>query len=298
MAEEISELDDFRQYFKEHYETNLEKHLSNVGKSKFFNPLWPVLFLLLLIGIDRLTVVEFTGFLAYLAVILMVMAPVFDAIRGKLERLNDNLGMKDVLSYYLLKASESFEAYSKETAASHTDTAQKFLDQSLEYVRQFGNILRKIVNESRLPLNIPDIEQLGRLQENVMNRIYPMLQSGREMNRILLTLSRFFFYEKEYVHLPGINELIEANLGSTPFLEEEKGIRRLVVEVKRSYFIASAVLFALSAVAVLLGAYLLRMPFHEKIDFWMYISENALTVIIGILTLWAPIVVAIRPRYQ
>jgi len=180
---------------------------------------------------------------------------------------------KDILAYDLFRASELFEAYSVE---SERKTKARFLEKCLEYIRQFCWHLEKTLENANISLSLPNLVQLRSLQENVMNRVYPMVQEGRNTpDDILLSLSKIFFYENEYEKLPDLNSTMEKALQSRPFEEARKSFFARI----RQHTVFKCIVCDLAIILLIFGGiYFFKYPI-ELSDYWTYLGNNAATVV-------------------
>lgn len=180
---------------------------------------------------------------------------------------------KNLLAYHLLKASELFQAYSSE---GEPKAKIGFLKKCLGHVQEFSKCLGETLENARISLELPDVKQLKRLRENIMNRVYPIIQDGNiTSDDIITSLSKLFFYENDYERLPELNATLEKTLTSRP--PEEKKLNILTRTWQNIAFRC-----VLSTVAVLLlilgGIYVLKYPITPY-DYWAYLGTNAATVI-------------------
>jgi len=300
-------LSDFKRHFKNNYEKAIDKHHTDLKRSRFFNPLIPF-------GVTMIVMLTWTFLpsdilssafpwistiaFPWLIMICMILIVPFMLIYGRLRRLRGNLRTKDILAYYLLKASECFEAYETEVSGGNMDASQKFLSDSLRYIRRFSDSLKEMIEESTISLNLPNIAQLDNLSENVIDRIYPLIREGRNTNDILLSLSRFFFYEKEYNQLHLINSELEGTLSPGPF-EGKRGLEEFLGNlVRTNFFLASFLLLVIVAASALAGVCLLRYPTLRFEGYWDYVSTKSAEIIMGILAAWAALLYILHTRYR
>lgn len=182
---------------------------------------------------------------------------------------------KDIIAYYLLKSSEFFQAYSSENEPK--DKA-RFLEECLSNIRQFGRNLEKTLENARvsISLDLPNLTQLKLLQENVMNRIYPMVQDGHNTDDdILLSLSKIFFYENEYDRLPDLNSAMEKTFQKRTFEEKHEGF---LARARQNTIFKCAISDIGMILLIFGGIYILRYPI-EPSAYWIYLGNNAATIV-------------------
>lgn len=216
---------------------------------------------------------------------------VSDWRRGRLD-----VSPKDVLAYRLFKASEFLERYDVEQGAERKNI---LLNRSLKHLEGFGRLLKSILKRSTMPFDLPDIRQLRKLYENIMNRLYPAIRERHEGADILLTLSSVFSLEREYNQLPEINESLENSLDPKTFEEKEGFFTSLFISpMKRSFAVASFTSLMIVTIGAFLAVCLFRVPVKGWMIDWAYIADNAATIVVGILASWAAILVILGHKYK
>jgi hypothetical protein len=184
---------------------------------------------------------------------------------------------KDVLAYHFLKASDFSQAY----LAEQDQRAKKsFLGKCLTHIRKAEELLESTLDSARISLDLPDLKQLKMLQNNIMHRIYPYVQEGRNTSDdILMSLSEIFFYENEYDRLPTLNAAIEQSL---QFRSYETGGWHVPARLRQSITFRCAIGIILIVAIILACTYILRSP-TEPTEYWQYVKQNAATITAAIV---------------
>jgi hypothetical protein len=185
---------------------------------------------------------------------------------------------KDVLAYHLLKASEFFQAYSSDNDKKAKD---RFREKCLSHVREAGELLKETLGRARISLDLPDLRQLKALQNNMMTRIYPMIQEGRNTSDdILLSLSKIFFYENEYERLPEFNLTMDQTL---QFRSYEEKRWHIPTKLKQNIALRCVIGIMVIITAILGAIYVLKSP-SGTTEYWQFVGQNAATVAGAIVT--------------
>lgn len=153
---------------------------------------------------------------------------------------------------------------------------KKFLSQCLSHILQFGRHLKDALETVNLSLNLPDLAQLKTLRENIMNRVYPMVQEGRNTDDdILLSLSKIFFYENDYGSIPKLNSAIESSL---QLKQLDEANLSTVSKMRKSTLLKCIISDVALVLLVFGGIYVLKYPVTIS-EYWTYLGSNAATVI-------------------
>jgi len=257
-------LPDFKTHFTNHYMKKIANYLllrkmSDWGILVFFVTLYlsiPLALLSLSFFYVVLTIALMSG-------VVFLLARVYIFLRPQ--------KIKDVLAYHFLKASDFFQAYFID---QDQKAKKRFLEKCLSHVREAGELLKETVGNARISLDLPNLRQLEVFQINMMNRIYPLIQDGRNTSDdILVSLSRIFFYENEYENLPDLNATIEQALQPRTY-EERKW--HVPARIKENVALRCAVGIVIITFLIFAGIYILKYP--TSADYWQYVGQNAATV--------------------
>lgn len=283
---------DFKTYFKDNYEKQISRYLNLLTASKWLLYVSLIFFMLLYIfaiaKVDDLVVVNAIFF----PLIVFVMS---SAVLRFVTRFIDVNG-RDIIAYHLFESANYLDRHDAENADSRKNA---FINKSLKHLREFNKTLKQMLSrtKSEMPLALPDFERLSKLRANVMNSLYPNVQTQHKGSEVLFALSSIFSLDKQYEKLPDINKMFEV-LAPTPFKEKEWLLDSLFEPIRKSFFTTAIILLVLMSVGVFSAVIFI----HASLTGWnfdlKYTSDNVAIIIVGILAAWAAIVVVIKPKSE
>lgn len=262
-------LPDFKTHFASHYMKKVANYLllrkiSDRGVLIFFVTLY-----------SSIPAAAFSQSLFYFVLVIAVMAGTIFVLARLYVFLRPQK-TKDILAYHFLKASDFFQAYSMDRDQR---AKKRFLEKCLSHIREAGELLKETVDNARISLDLPDLRQLKTLRMNIMTRIYPLIQEGRNTNGdMLLSLSKIFFYENEYEKFPELNTTIEQTLQSRTY-EERKW--HIPDRVKQNVAVRCVIGIGIIIIVIFAGIYILKYP--ATTDYWQYVGQNAATITAAIV---------------
>jgi hypothetical protein len=293
---------EFKNHFKENYEQRTKtalkwNSLSTELAKWFFVIISLYIVVTFFFSFLKLTEIEITivigiGIVSFFGLLGLVFFSSWKASSQKVER-------KEILAYYLLEAARHYDAFIAEGK-----NKPDFLDTCLVQLREFGRTLRDVLDNSQMPLKLPDLAQLEALYDNIMNRIYPAIKArkdypataeGRNFGDVLVSLAEFFFSEKEYDDLPSINQGISTELSDiyVPYAPIRAQRVAWLKDIARNFAFIAVVSFPIIIGVALLLVLIFRFQYGVE-SFWDYVAANAATISLGILAAWASVVVVLR----
>jgi hypothetical protein len=308
---DIPSLEDFKSHFETNYREKVESYLKWSNRRRRSQTLANVLLWgliafwvsAILLGTAGYGIGEDAFVYATFCIMASVAGALTFSIASNYKRRSLKVERKNVLVYHLLEASKCYEAFVNE-AAKH-----EFLDKCVSHLEEFGASLRGILDNSMMPLRLPDINQLEALQDNIMNRIYPAVrqgknypsaENGKDFQELFSSLARFFFFEKEYDEMPLINEEVSKQLSGiyetyVPPIGYYKSFVGKIGGSFRLFAVLSLPVFIMSALGLI---YVLRLPQYGIESYWSYVGDNAATIILGIFAVWAPVLYIVRSKHS
>lgn len=293
---------EFKNHFKENYEQKIKTALKwNSLSTKivkwFFVTMFSFIVVTSFFSILKLTGNEITIVVGILIISMFVLMGLvfFSSWKASSQKVET----KEILAYYLLEATRHYDAFIAEGK-----NKPDFLDTCLVQLREFGRTLREVLDDSRMPLKLPDLAQLEALYDNIMNRIYaaikarkdyPATAEGRNFGDVLVSLGEFFFSEKEYDHLPSINQGISTELNDiyVPYAPTKAQRAAWLKDITKNFAFIAVVSFPIIVGVALLLVLVFRFQYGVE-SFWDYVAANAATISLGILAAWASVIVVLR----
>ncbi len=267
--------EDYKTHFRNNYETSLNRYI----KVKKFSSIISIFFV---ISLYTFLLIAVSGIFIYLLLPLLIISSVSGlfAFLGFFYRIVRPQKKKDILAVHLFEASKYFQAFKLERSHDNETKAEEFLKKSLKELKAFSNQLEDYLESSNISLNLPDLAQLKKLQKNSLERVYPLIENGKNTNEdILLSLSKLFFYDNEYEGLKELNLTIEQTL--QPKIEIDQKNFTFTRLKENSLFVGITSSISIVFI-VLIGIYILKYPISFD-DYRNYIGINAATIIASIV---------------
>jgi len=287
--------EDFKKYFNDTYGDTIENYLRKEKISVYLNPLIPYAFVIIFLVLSMFFP-QTQSIFSIVIGIFAILSLVFLRIREALQKLPNTLNKKHLVCYYLLKSADMYEKCTLEQKSGHSSQAKKFLEESINFLRECYILLGNIVTSlKKTEFNLLLTDQIERLRQNIKNRIYPKLKNQQVDNaNILVTLAKFFYYEEEYPKFPEANSLIEQKLKYSSISDEDfLGTKNIINIIKTSRVLMGIIVLLIAISTTLLGVLIMRYPIYGVQGYWQYVSDNAINVLMVIATVFVGIYIPI-----